>query len=52
MVASVKGEQVLTHLNRGTVGHVAGFTDKQIASKLLAMGVLPGSRLRSFANLL
>lgn len=32
-------------MNVGDVGTVRGFTRRDVASKLLAMGVLPGSRI-------
>ena len=32
-------------MNVGDVGTIRGFTRRDVASKLLAMGVLPGSRI-------
>lgn len=46
MVATVQQEQPLSATPRGTAGKVSHFNDPNIGSKLMAMGVLPGSQVR------
>lgn len=43
-ISNITSKQVSTE-KPGTAGIVAQFTNEQIGSKLLAMGILPGSRL-------
>ena len=45
MVATVK-QQPLSVSPKGTVGEVSHYNNPQVGSKLLAMGVLPGSQIR------
>ena len=46
MVATVQQEQPLSATPRGKSGKVSHFNDPSIGSKLMAMGVLPGSQVR------
>ena len=46
MVATVQQQQPLSATPRGTAGTVSHFNDSSIGSKLMAMGVLPGSQVR------
>lgn len=45
MVATVQQKQPLSATPKGTNGEVSHFSNPQIGSKLMAMGVLPGSRI-------
>lgn len=36
----------LKSLKNGQAGKVSGFSDERVATKLMAMGVLPGSEIR------
>ena len=46
MVAKLNTEQHLAQLKRGGQALVSHFRNPQIASKLMAMGVIPGSSIR------
>lgn len=46
MVAKLDTENHLAQLKRGGQGLVSHFENPQIASKLMAMGIMPGSNIR------
>ena len=46
MVAAFESDKNLGHLKKGDVGIVSHFLNPNLASKLLAMGVLPGSSIQ------
>ena len=45
MVAAIKLDRVLSATMPGKSEQVSHFADEQVASKLMAMGILPGSRI-------
>ena len=45
VIATAKPERQLLTIAAGSWGEVARFSDEAIGSKLLSMGVLPGSRI-------
>lgn len=46
MLATIKQNKRITHLQRGQEGTVSHIDNERIAGKLMAMGVLPGSVVR------
>ncbi len=46
MVAPIQHKHQIANLKRGQSGQVSHFTDERIASKLMAMGLLPGSKVQ------
>lgn len=46
MVALRNSDKKLAHLNIGDQGEVSHFTNERMASKLIAIGVLPGTRIQ------
>ncbi|MEM6380239.1 MAG: FeoA family protein [Bacteroidota bacterium] len=46
MVAAFESEKSFGNLKKGEEGTVSHFSNPQIASKLLAMGILPGSAIQ------
>jgi len=46
VVAPIQHTRQIANLKRGQTGQVSHFTDERIASKLMAMGLLPGSKMQ------
>lgn len=46
MVATTNQTKPLAAFKEGEAGIIAGFSNDQLASKLIAMGILPGARLQ------
>ncbi len=46
MVATATDNNYLSASRTGSTAVVHGFTNDQVASKLMAMGVMPGSRIK------
>ena len=46
MVATATDNNYLSASKTGSIAVVQGFTNDQVASKLMAMGVMPGSRIK------
>ena len=45
MAEAINSSKSLDNLKKGSVGFVSHFTSDKVASKLLTMGILPGTRL-------
>lgn len=50
MIAPIEKTILLTGLKRGQNGRISHFTNDRIASKLMAMGLLPGTNVQFIRN--